>query len=49
LDVSAFANSVWFGNQACLEDDHVLVLEQLIEFTETEPAKLEKAASKRFF
>jgi hypothetical protein len=35
--------------RACLEDDHVLVLEQLIEFTETEPAKLEKAASKRFF
>lgn len=35
--------------RACLEDDQALVVEQLIEFTETEPAKLEKAASKRFF
>jgi len=32
-----------------MEDDQARVIEQLIEFTETEPAKLEKAASKRFF
>lgn len=35
--------------QACMEHEHALVIEQLIEFTENEPAKLEKAASKRFF
>jgi hypothetical protein len=35
--------------RACMEDDQARVIEQLIEFTETEPAKLEKAASKRFF
>lgn len=35
--------------QACVEDDQALVIEKLIEITETEPAKLEKAASRRFF
>jgi hypothetical protein len=35
--------------RACMEGDQARVIEQLIEFTETEPAKLEKAASKRFF
>jgi len=35
--------------RACMEDDQARVIEQLIEFTETEPPKLEKAASKRFF
>lgn len=33
------------GGQACMEYEHALVIEQLIEFTESEPAKLEKAAS----
>lgn len=32
-----------------MEYDYALVVEQLIEFTENEPAKLEKAASKKFF
>lgn len=32
-----------------MEYEHALVIEQLIEFTENEPEKLEKAASKRFF
>ena len=35
--------------QACLDYDHQHVIEQLIELTENEPLKLEKAASKRWW
>lgn len=35
--------------QACMDYDHQHVIEQLIELTENEPLKLEKAASKRWW
>jgi len=35
--------------RASMEYEHALVIEQLIEFTENEPANLKKAGSKGFF